>query len=207
MTTARRCGLIAAMEHLTSGRFRWLNEPPAWREENGALALTTGERTDFWQHTFYGFQRDTGHAWLKPVSGDFTAFATVIGAYEQLYDQAGLMLRIDERNWVKTGIEYTDGLMHFSVVVTREVSDWSVIPLPDATPEDDVHVRLTRHGDAIRVQYAIGEKSWQLARLAPFSGAEAEVGVMACSPERSGFQARFRNIAVGPPIERKLHAD
>ncbi|URK86525.1 DUF1349 domain-containing protein [Rhizobium sp. RCAM05350] len=40
------------------------------------------------------------------------------------------MLRLDERNWIKCGIEYTDGLMHFSVVVTRGVSDWSVIPLP-----------------------------------------------------------------------------
>ena len=41
------------------------------------------------------------------------------------------MLRLDARNWIKCGIEYTDGMMHFSVVVTRGVSDWSVIPLPD----------------------------------------------------------------------------
>ena len=55
-------------------------------------------------------------------------------------------------------------------------------------------MRLTRHGDAVRVQYAVGGRSWQMARLAPFSDADAEVGVMACSPERSGFQARFRDI-------------
>jgi regulation of enolase protein 1 (concanavalin A-like superfamily) len=189
-------------------RYRWANEPPSWRVEDGMLHLTTGDRTDFWQHTFYGFRRDNGHAFLEAVSGDFTASAIVNGAYEQLYDQAGLMLMIDERNWVKTGIEYTDGMMHFSVVVTREgLSDWSVIPLPNAAPQDDVHVRLTRHGEAVRVQYAIGERQWQMARLAPFPDREAEVGVMACSPERSGFQATFRDIAVGPPIARKLHAD
>jgi uncharacterized protein len=196
------------MNRPTCADFRWLGEPPSWRYDDGELTLTTGERTDFWQHTFYGFRRDNGHAFLKSVSSDFTASAIVSGAYEQLYDQAGLMLRIDARNWVKTGIEYTDGLMHFSVVVTREgLSDWSVIPLPDATPQDDIHVQLTRHGDAVRVQYAIGGRSWQMARLAPFPDAEAAVGVMACSPERSGFQARFRDITVGPPIARKLHAD
>jgi regulation of enolase protein 1 (concanavalin A-like superfamily) len=196
------------MKGPTCADFRWLNEPPSWRYDDGELTLTTGERTDFWQHTFYGFRRDNGHAFLKPVSGDFTASATVNGAYQHLYDQAGLMLRIDERGWVKTGIEYTDGLMHFSVVVTHEdLSDWSVIPLPDATPQDDVHVRLTRHGDAVRVQYAIGHNRWQMARLAPFTNADAEVGVMACSPERSGFEARFRDIVVGLPIARKLHAD
>lgn len=187
--------------------FRWLNEPPSWNADGGALTLLTGERTDFWQHTFYGFRRDSGHAFLKPVRGDFTASATVTGAYEKLYDQAGLMLRIDAAHWVKTGIEFTDGLMHFSVVVTNPVSDWSVIPLHDTSPDDEVHVRLTRHADAVRVQYAIGSGSWQMARLAPFPEADAEVGVTACSPERAGFRASFRDVAVGPAIDRKLHAD
>jgi regulation of enolase protein 1 (concanavalin A-like superfamily) len=117
------------------------------------------------------------------------------------------MLRLDEKNWVKTGIEYTDGLMHFSVVVTREVSDWSVIPLHKAKPADDIHVRLTRHGDAVRVQYAIAGGAWQMARLAPFPADDALVGVMACSPERAGFTASFHEIEVGPAIARQLHGD
>jgi uncharacterized protein len=190
-----------------TAQFEWLNEPDMWRAEAGRLTLATGDRTDFWKHTFYGFHRDNGHAYLSPVSGDFTACAIVTGAYEQLYDQAGLMLRINERNWIKAGIEFTDGLMHFSVVVTREVSDWSVVPLHGAKPEDEIHVRLTRHGDAVRVQYAIAGGAWQMARLAPFSAADASVGVMACSPERAGFTATFRGIEVGPAISRQLHAD
>ena len=187
--------------------FSWINEPADWEAEPRSLRLVTEFGTDFWQHTFYGFRRDNGHALLRPVAGDFTASAVIAGKYEQLYDQAGLMLRIDEANWIKTGIEYTDGMMHFSVVVTREQSDWSVIPLPHATPADEIEVRLTRHGDAVRVQYAIAGSGWQMARLAPFPAADAQVGVMACSPERSGFEARFREISVGPPIDRKLHTE
>lgn len=190
-----------------SNDFAWINEPAAWSGDATDLSLTTGEATDFWRETFYGFVRDSGHALLKPVTGDFTASAIVTGAYEQLYDQAGLMMRLDERNWIKAGIEYTDGMMHFSVVVTRQVSDWSVIPLPEARPQDEIGVRLTRHGDAIRIQYRIGDSTWHMARLAPFSAADARVGVMACSPERGGFRARFRDVTVGPPISRKLHAD
>ncbi|MBL8582578.1 MAG: DUF1349 domain-containing protein [Rhizobiaceae bacterium] len=187
--------------------FTWLNEPPLWRRSVDGVSLVTGKRTDFWQATFYGFHRDDGHALLQPVAGDFTASATVLGRYEHLYDQAGLMLRIDATNWIKTGIEYTDGMMHFSVVVTRGVSDWSVIPLPNAVPADPVRVRLTRHGDAVRIHYAVGAMDWQMARLAPFSSADAAVGIMACSPERSGFEATFSDIAVGPPIARQLHAE
>lgn len=187
--------------------FAWLNPPSRWQGDSAKLTLSTEDATDFWRHTFYGFVRDNGHAYLTDVSGDFTASATVVGDYRHLYDQAGLMLRIDERNWIKIGIEYTDGLMHFSVVVTRDVSDRSVIPLPEARPEQGVAIRLTRHGDAVRIQYSIAGTPWRMARLAPFSDADARVGVMACSPERAGFEASFKGIEVGPPISRKLHAE
>lgn len=192
---------------LPGDNFTWLNEPRQWKLERDGLWLTTERETDFWQNTFYGFERDSGHAFLGPVAGDFTASAIVTADYRELYDQAGLMLRIDERNWVKTGIEYTDGMMHFSVVVTRGRSDWSVVPLPDARPVDDVGIMLTRHGDAVRVQYSVNGSSWQLARLAPFSDADSYVGAMACSPQRSGLDVRFRDIKVGPAIARQLHAD
>jgi len=187
--------------------FRWLNEPPNWSASGAELSLTTGDKTDFWQETFYGFHRDDGHAFLRPVEGDFTLEATIIVKYQELYDQAGVMLRLDERNWLKTGIEFTDGLMHFSVVVTRQVSDWSVIPLPAASPSEEVKVRVTRHDTAVRVQYSIAGQPWQMARLAPFSNAPLQAGVMACSPQREGFEAKFKDVAIGPAISRQLHAD
>jgi regulation of enolase protein 1 (concanavalin A-like superfamily) len=92
------------------------------------------------------------------------------------------------------------------VVVTDRFSDWSVVRLADAGPSDPVAIRLTRHGDAVRVQFSIGDKPWQLARLAPFSAEDARIGVMACSPERSGFRAMFRELVVGAAIPRDLHA-
>jgi regulation of enolase protein 1 (concanavalin A-like superfamily) len=185
--------------------FRWLNEPSAFSGAADNLKLTTKEKTDFWQKTFYGFERDSGHAYLTPVTGDFSASVIIRGDYQTLYDQAGLMLRIDQHKWIKAGIEYTDGLMHFSVVVTNGNSDWSVIPLHNASKDDEVSVRLTRHDDAVRVQFSLDGRSWQLARLAPFSSADASVGVMACSPERGGLEVEFRELNVGPAISRNLH--
>ena len=133
-------------------RFEWINEPSQWQGDAERLTVWTDARTDFWQETFYGFRHDNGHAYVAPVAGDFTLSASVTGSYEVLYDQAGLMLRIDGAHWIKCGIEQTDGMMHFSVVVTNGFSDWSVVPLPDATPRDEIQTRLTRHGDAVRVQ-------------------------------------------------------
>ena len=56
---------------------------------------------------------------------DFVASVKVTGQYKALYDQAGLMLRLDDQNWIKTGIEYVDERQNVSAVVTREFSDWS----------------------------------------------------------------------------------
>lgn len=185
--------------------FAWLNPPPHWEGDASRMELETGVATDFWRDTFYGFTRDSGHAWLAPVAGDFTISVRFRGAYQALYDQAGLMLRTDAAAWIKAGIEYTDGVMHFSVVLTGPRSDWSVIPLPEATPETEIAARISRHGDALRVQYALAGGPWRMARLAPFPAGPTQAGLTACSPERGGFRARFEALEIGPPIDRKLH--
>ncbi|KMS67919.1 hypothetical protein ACM01_41045 [Streptomyces viridochromogenes] len=184
---------------------QWLNEPPHWSVDDGTLVVTTGDRTDFWRETFYDFVRDDGHFYGREVTGDFTAQVTLAGKYETLYDQTGLMLRVDENNWVKTGVEFTDGTAHLSCVVTRDFSDWSVITAPEAAKS--VTLRLTRHGTAIRVQFRTPDGAWQLLRLGYLPlPATCQVGVMACSPQRAGFRARFSDFTVTEPIGRDLHA-
>ncbi|RKN41874.1 DUF1349 domain-containing protein [Streptomyces hoynatensis] len=185
----------------------WLNEPPSWSVEDGRLTATTGPETDFWRETFYGFVRDDGHFLYREVHGDFTAQVTLSGDYETLYDQSGLMVRGDRRTWLKTGVEFTDGLPHLSAVLTREHSDWSVVPLPELPgPEGTLTLRVTRHGAALLVQYLRPDGRWQLLRLGHLPlGEVSRVGVMCCSPERGGFTARFTGFSVGDPIERRLH--
>ncbi|WP_309083436.1 DUF1349 domain-containing protein [Chelativorans sp.] len=185
--------------------FRWLNPPPRFEIGETEIMARTRANTDFWQGTFYGFHRDSGHFYGKRVEGDFTAEVTIHGRYEVLYDQAGLMVRLDAHHWVKTGIEQTDGENYLSVVVTNRQSDWSLLKFSGAA--DDVRIRLTRHGEAIRVQYIDpADGHWKLARLAYLRPAPAmQVGVMCCSPEREGFEVTFRDFSIGAPISRQLH--
>ena len=180
--------------------FSWINPPPRWSGDAAAMEIETGSKTDFWRETYYGFTRDSGHAWLGPVEGDFSVSVRFRGEYAALYDQAGLMLTGEGGEWIKTGIEFTDGAMHFSVVLTAERSDWSVIPLSEATPETTIAARITRDDAALRVHYAVEDGPWRMARLAPFTAGPARAGLMACSPERAGFVARFHDLAFAPPI-------
>jgi regulation of enolase protein 1 (concanavalin A-like superfamily) len=106
------------------------------------------------------------------------------------------MLRIDEKNWVKTGIEYVGGEHLLSVVVTREVSDWSVIPL--ATSPDSVTLAVDRTGDTVTVRYGLdGAEPVTMARLAYFPPtAPVLAGVMAASPEGAGFSVTFSRLEI-----------
>ena len=76
----------------------WHNEPGQWSANDRELTVRSDEKTDFWRNTYYGFTRDSGHFFGRPWEGDFTASLRVEGRYEELYDQAGIMVRIDERN-------------------------------------------------------------------------------------------------------------
>ncbi|MBZ9676474.1 DUF1349 domain-containing protein [Mesorhizobium sp. ES1-1] len=183
----------------------WLNPPPHHTIEGDVVKVRTGKKTDFWRETFYGFWRDDGHFLHRPVEGDFTAEVTVDGRYETLYDQAGLMVRLSETHWVKAGIEYTDGVMYLSVVVTNDTSDWSLATIP-AGPHG-VTIRLTRHAETIRVQYLdASDGHWKPVRLAYFPiSAAVDVGMMCCSPQREGFEVSFSGFSIGPPISRELH--
>jgi uncharacterized protein len=185
--------------------FTSLNPPAAQAFDGAFLHVETGLETDFWRETFYGFWRDNGHFLHKPVSGDFTAEVTIDGQYEALYDQAGLMIRSSETHWIKAGIEFTDGEAYLSTVVTNNASDWSLLPV--LSVEGGLRIRLTRHGEAIRIQYRDGVmQNWKSARLAYFAPSPSvDIGIMCCSPQRAGFKVAFRDFFLGPPIARELH--
>ncbi|MBV8101859.1 MAG: DUF1349 domain-containing protein [Verrucomicrobia bacterium] len=181
----------------------WLNEPPHWQINQDRFRVVTGAKTDFWRVTHYGFIRDNGHFYYEDRTGDFTIQVKIEAKYEALYDQAGVMIRLDAANWIKTGVEYTDGIPHLSAVVTREFSDWSVLPAPSLGA---VWFRLTKISNAIRIQYSEDGVSFRMLRLAYFpSAATTHVGLMCCSPERAGFEAEFSACSIGEPIMTALH--
>lgn len=171
------------------------------------LRVTTGPRTDFWSRTFYGFTHDSGHFRNCSASGDFSAEATVAANYRSLYDQAGLMAMADQNNWLKCGIELTDGALHFSTVVTREgYSDWSQLLLPGGAG-NEIDVRLTRHAEALRVQYRLPGQDWRLARLAMLAMEETvQAGMMCCTPQSEGLEVSFKGFRLLPAISRELHS-
>ncbi|WP_044643508.1 DUF1040 family protein [Klebsiella variicola] len=49
--------------------FHWINEPAEWRRDTDGLTVVTDKHTDFWRHTWYGFERFSGHLYATEVEG------------------------------------------------------------------------------------------------------------------------------------------
>jgi regulation of enolase protein 1 (concanavalin A-like superfamily) len=72
------------------------------------------------------------------------------GRHEALFDQAGLMVRIDAPRWMKTAVEFTDRKLYPGAVPANGRPDWSHTSLDsDLT---DIRVRVTIDSESLRVQ-------------------------------------------------------
>ena len=124
--------------------------------------------------------------------------------YEELYDQAGIMVRVDEAHWVKAGIEMSDGNALLSSVLTVGQSDWATAIYGDDPA--DFRMRATVGRGVLRLQVSADGRTWHLTRLSPFpEAASYKVGPMCCTPERAGLKIRFSDFRVGPPLDKELH--
>ncbi len=161
----------------------------------GAFRLRPDRKQISGAKTHYGFTRDNGHFYYQEVSGDFEAEVRVNGLYQDQYDQAGLMLRIDEENWIKTGIEFFDNQQHTSAVVTRVFSDWSVVRLIGSPAS--LWLRVTRKAEAVEIFFSLDGSDYQLLRLAYLPPAETiQIGPMCASPDGQGFSVTFEGFMV-----------
>ncbi|MFB7940145.1 DUF1349 domain-containing protein [Streptomyces sp. NPDC056049] len=183
----------------------WLNPPLRTETDDGELVVTTRDRSDFWRTTGYGFVKDDGHALLAEFPVGSAMEVTFVAEFDTLYDQAGLMVRVDEGTWIKAGVEMTDGVPHVGAVVTSGKSDWSLSPVP-AWHGRRVTLRASRAGDAVTVRARCEDGAWQMVRLTPLApDADALAGPFCCSPQREGLRVRFTRFALGP-ADASLHA-
>lgn len=174
----------------------WLNPPPSAVVDGDDLVVVTGDRTDFWRTTSYGFVRDDGHALLTDLPTGTAVEVTFVADFSELYDQAGVLVRVDEKVWIKAGLEVSDGVVQLGAVVTREVSDWSAAPVPEWAGKA-VTVRISRAADAITIRARSAGEPWRFVRLAPLSPeSSAAAGPYCCAPERAGLKVRFTRFSV-----------
>jgi len=194
----------------------WLNPPAEHHSTGDSLTIVTQPRTDFWQRTFYGFRTANAPAALIEVDDNVSLSVRVRADYSRRYDQAGIIVWLDEENWFKASVEHENaaGGRLGSVVTTAGHSDWATRDVP---PLAQVWFRLSRRGPDFRLEARTGraweqlrifhmaalgatDPAWGSLRTAEVPASPVRLGVYACSPEESSFTAVFDEIAVVPSV-------
>lgn len=179
----------------TLEKMNWFNEPDSWKIEDGKLKMFVTPQSDYWRISHYGFTVDDAPFYYAEYGGEFEVKVKVSGNYKECFDQAGLMLRIDHENYIKTGIEFVDGKYNLSIVVTHGTSDWSVISLDKPVPF--VWIKAVRRLDAVEIFYSFDDKDYIMMRNAWLKdNTPVKVGLMGASPDGKGFEATFENFKV-----------
>lgn len=185
-------------------KMQWFNEPEKWEIKNNALIMNVTANSDYWRISHYGFTVDDAPFYYTTYGGEFEAKVKLTGNYIARFDQMGLMIRVDEKNYIKTGVEFVDGKFNVSTVVTHDKSDWSVTTLEKVPPF--IWIKAVRRLDAVEIFYSFDDKNYIMTRNAPLQdNTPVMVGLMAASPDGKGFEAKFENFTVKHlPDQRRL---
>lgn len=177
----------------------WLNYPLDVEFSNGEMAVTAIAESDFWRKTAYGFVHDSAHALLIEFPDSSAIEVSFILDFDQMWDQAGLLVFADEERWTKAGIEHADGALQIGAVVTDVNSDWSTAPIEEWFGRE-VSFRASRQGNAVTVRAkcdALGAP-WKLVRLFPIDPTlNWKAGPHVAAPSRAGLTVRFTQFLAG----------
>lgn len=163
----------------------WLN-PPTRIEQETPLRFMTDPDTDFWRNTHYQFNRQTGHALLQDApNGEFKCRIEVKLKPNATYDQAGILLYVNDDHWVKVSAEFIpDGPSHLGAVVTSfGYSDWSCRDVDNTLFDAPLFFELHYLNQDVTLYHVTGEHKEQLRIAHLHDVTDLKIGPYACSPD------------------------
>jgi len=207
-----------------SDAFEWLNNPSEWNVndemgeiegskgtfevllEGSSLRLQPPAKKDFWSKTFYSplLIKSDASALLMPVPLSSEATIGITFEYTPVsqFDQAGLLVYIDDNHWMKCGIEFCDGISRLSVVVCNNYSDWSTQTWGSFGAKLKIHKVLQSDSVVVEASELRPNNKFEFIRIAHISspsGSSWTVGPYAASPiAQKGCAAIFTDFYVGP---------
>lgn len=185
------------MENINADKGFWINKPKKFIISKEKIIITTEEKTDFWQRTHYGFRNDNAPAFLFKTDREAFSF-TVKTAFnsKKVYDQCGIIIYQNSDNWFKASIEYENEIYQRlgSVVTNNGYSDWATTDIE--ADINEMYYRLSRKGNDFCLESSVDGINFKQMRIFHLFEAKNEIniGIYACSPSESTFDAVFTEI-------------
>ena len=189
----------------------WLNPPLSATFEGGDVGLKVVPKpgSDYWCKTYRDPPacRASGHALVYTLpSGTKQCILQTdfsIKDYAR-YDQAGIIVHVNDRHWLKAGIEMENGVPNMSAVVTNMESDWNLFVWPSRAAKVRVTVKRYSNLCECDVEFMSDEGTWSSFRDAcinlPGDEAEVKVGLLCAAPSKKddndGMESFFKSMSI-----------
>ena len=168
----------------------WTNKPKSLKEKGSKVIMSSVPGSDCFRRSRDSVNDNASFYWHK-VEGDFDCVVHIKGDLTRPYDKAGIMLRVDEKNWVMSGVEYFGEQLNNACCITREISDWSLAPLPEQAKKG-CWFCVKRIGNKVESFYSMDTKNWIQTRQGLFTeAATLKVGIATGSPMGESFKVTF----------------
>ena len=180
-------------------KLKWTREPLSFDISSEKIEIITKPHTDLWQRTYYHFRND--NAPVLQMSTEKKYFSFIVKTEfesKHRFDQCGVVVYLDNENWLKGSIEYeNETFQHLGSVVTNNgYSDWATTEISASIKA--MWYRLSRREDDFCIECSTDGKIYHQMRICHLSKAANKIsfGIYACSPENSSFRATFSNMEV-----------
>ena len=181
-------------------KFQWIREPEKYSIQSDKIEITTAPGTDLWQRTYYHFRNDNAPLFQIESSDKFFSFIvkTNFNQSHHRFDQCGIVMYLDEENWLKASVEYeNEEYQHLGSVVTNHgYSDWATTEI--SADIKSMWYRLSRRESDYRIESSKNGMYWQQMRICHMTEGQGVIrfGIYACSPEDSTFTAIFSDMQI-----------
>mmetsp|Transcript_36878 Transcript_36878/g.102347 ORF Transcript_36878/g.102347 Transcript_36878/m.102347 type:complete len:236 (-) Transcript_36878:70-777(-) len=220
----------------SASAFCWSHKP-SWSHfdaKTGELQIRGDSGRDYWSKTYYSplLVKADAPALLATVPKEDEVTLEIAFTLKPVaqFDQAGVLVLVDDRTWVKAGIEYCDGVPRLGCVVTNDgFSDWStqtlagcslhmrvhkLFPGPDQGPAVVVEVlgdqNLEREATGGPKDKKLKKEEWTFIRIASVRSGDKpwKMGPFVASPiEQRGGSASFHSVYLGPKVAASHQID
>lgn len=170
--------------------FEWYNEPEDVSFDERGMRVLSRIKTDFWQSAHHNFSKDDGHFFFTRKTGNFTMTLKWNFDTNGSFDQCGIMVRIDEKNWFKASVMFESFRqpMLGSCVTNNGYSDWAAQDIPMGI--NQIWYRVKKVNGDYLVFFSLDGKKFKQIRLLHLLNdmPEVKAGAYICSPQRMDFE-------------------
>lgn len=178
--------------------FEWYNDPENVRFEDNSMVIYAKSGTEFWQSQQHNFKKDNGHFFYSRQNDDFILTLKWSFDAADKYSQCGIMVRIDERNWLKASMmneTKEDNILATSLTINGH-SDWSGMSFD--FPIREIWFRLQRTNDDYVLFYSLNGINFNRLKMFYLQSIEdIKVGAYIAAPNPEPFVAALSDIKFG----------